>query len=355
MKERGSLVTFIVLLAISLAIGFYMVAPYLQALFIGGILTQIVNPVYRKLRSHNLGPRLAAMMATIFMVLLVVGPLLILTIVAIKEAIGLGQWFLGVEHLSLQELLATVNSWIPFHAFAIDAAAFDTHLKEILQYIGTAGSTVLLDMAKRVPQGVLQLVLACLTCYCLLTEGPKFSAWVFDKLPMAPEIRRGISKTFNDTAISVVMASMAAACAQSFIMMAAFLILQAPSAFFAGGATFILAWIPIFGSAPVWLAGAGYLFWEGSLTKAVIMIAFGIITGTIDNFIRPMVLNGRGEMHPLVSLVSIFGGMQLFGFFGVFLGPIVMAVVITLLQLWPMVGRPFGLVYAADPEDPPKL
>jgi predicted PurR-regulated permease PerM len=73
------------------------------------------------------------------------------------------------------------------------------------------------------------------------------------------------------------------------------------------------------------------------------MVGFGVVTGLDDNFVRPIVLKGRGEMHPLVSLVAIFGGLQMFGFFGVFFGPIVAAVVITLLQVWPIVGRRWGL------------
>jgi predicted PurR-regulated permease PerM len=73
------------------------------------------------------------------------------------------------------------------------------------------------------------------------------------------------------------------------------------------------------------------------------MIVIGILTSLVDNFVRPIVLRGRGEMHPLVSLVAIFGGIQMFGLFGVFFGPILAAIVITLMTVWPMVGRRGGL------------
>lgn len=353
MKSRGSLITFIGLMIMALAAGFYMIAPYLQALIIGGILTQIITPVYHFLRQRRIGPRMAAFTSTLFMIVLVVGPFLLLTTIAVRQAMEIGHWVLGLEHISMHDLMEKISQWGPLRYFSIDPTELDTHLRDLLQYVGSVGSSFALGLARSVPQGVLQLVLACMTCYCLLTEGQKFSAWISSKLPIAPHIRRGITTAFKDTAISVVLASMAAAGAQSLIMMSAFLILQVPSAFLAGGATFIFAWIPLFGSTPIWLVGAGYLYMNGSITKALIMIVFGIITGTIDNFIRPLVLKGRGEMHPLVSLVAIFGGLQWFGFFGVFLGPILVAVVITLLQLWPMVGRPYGLVFANDPEDLP--
>ncbi|MEO5968533.1 MAG: AI-2E family transporter, partial [Bdellovibrionia bacterium] len=108
--------------------------------------------------------------------------------------------------------------------------------------------------------------------------------------------------------------------------------------------TFIFAWIPIVGSSPVWLVGALYLYLKGSIAKTILMIVFGLITGVVDNIVRPMVLKGRGEMHPFVSLVAIIGGVGTFGIMGVFIGPILMAVLISLLQIWPAVGSRFGLL-----------
>jgi predicted PurR-regulated permease PerM len=63
--------------------------------------------------------------------------------------------------------------------------------------------------------------------------------------------------------------------------------------------------------------------------------------------VRPLILQGRSKMHPLVSLVAIFGGIEMFGLIGIFLGPILAAVLIALLQLWPAVGQRFGLLPGA--------
>jgi predicted PurR-regulated permease PerM len=163
------------------------------------------------------------------------------------------------------------------------------------------------------------------------------------RIPLDKNIRTIVAETVEATAISVVVASIAAATVQAAIMVLSFLVLNVPGAFLAGGMTFILAWVPIFGSTPVWLFGAGYLYANGHISSAVMMIIAGLITGTIDNFVRPMILKGRGEMNPLISLVAIFGGLQMFGLFGVFIGPIMLAVVVSLLQIWPRVAKSFGL------------
>jgi predicted PurR-regulated permease PerM len=74
------------------------------------------------------------------------------------------------------------------------------------------------------------------------------------------------------------------------------------------------------------------------------MVACGLLAGLVDNFVRAMILKGRSKMHPLVSLVAIFGGIEMFGIMGIFLGPILAAVLIALLQRWPEVGQRFGLL-----------
>ena len=78
------------------------------------------------------------------------------------------------------------------------------------------------------------------------------------------------------------------------------------------------------------------------------MVVCGLMTGIVDNVVRPMILKGRSKMHPLVSLVAIFGGIEMFGILGIFLGPILAAILIALLQIWPEVGQRFGLLPGAQ-------
>ncbi len=109
----------------------------------------------------------------------------------------------------------------------------------------------------------------------------------------------------------------------------------------------ISAWIPIVSSAPVLVAGAHYLYFQGMIWKVLVMVAFGLVAGAVDNFVRSMVLKGRSKLHPLVSLVAIFGGVSMFGIIGILMGPILAAVLISLLQIWPAVGGRFGLLSAS--------
>lgn len=350
-ETRSSLFTFLAILFIFLGLTLKMVAPYLMAIVMGGILALLASPAYRYLCAKRFRRGLAAMIVTLSVIVLVVGPTLTFAGLAIRQAITMGRWVAELKGLNLQNIVSRLSEWAPVRALIDNPAELSKVLQEGIQNIGMALTSLLVGLAKNIPDGILQMFLASLACYFFLLDGPTFFRWIYNKIPMDAEIRRKLSGSFRETAISVVWASMAAAGTQALIMFMAFAILRVPAAFLAAGATFIFAWIPILGSTPVWLVGAIYLSFQGSIAKVIAMLVFGIVTGVVDNFVRPIVLKGRGEMHPMISLLAIFGGLQMFGLFGVLLGPILAAIVITLLQVWPIVGRRSGLNIAGNFDD----
>lgn len=347
-QSKASLFTFLAILFGFLWLGYRMVQPYLLSLVMGSILALLAWPLRRKLTARGLRPRTASGLVTVGVVFLVVTPLLTFASVAINQGVNAAKSIGGIEGLSLDSLKSQLTNWPPL-ARVVDAVKIDEYITRGLQTLGRSASEVILNMAKSIPEGSLQILLICLACYFMLVDGPRFLAWTSERIPLSKDVRLRLTETFKDTAISVVWASMAASLAQSLIMVLAYLVLGVPAAFLAGGLTFIFAFIPFAGSAPVWIGGAIYLFVQGSIVKMVLMIAFGIFTSLIDNVIRPWILKGRNEMHPFVALIAIFGGIEMFGLFGVFLGPILAAVVVTLLQIWPVIGHRYGMEF-----DPPK-
>lgn len=339
---RLPLAFFLGALLLALVVMLKMIAPYVIALIMGSILAMIAMPVKRRLMARGMKPAFAGMTVTIGVVLLIVAPFLTFTTLAVKQAIKFGT-IISEGHFSAQEVLDKATKVLPLDTLGIDQAELVEYLRTAVQAIGKTASATVLAIAKSLPDGILQLLLACMACYFFLVDGKAFLRWLVPKIPLDPEVRQKLAGSFKDTAISVVWASMAAALTQGAIMSITFMILRVPAAFLAGGATFVFAWIPLVGSVPVWIGGAIYLYMQGEMGKMVAMIVLGLLTGIVDNFVRPLVLRGRGEMHPLVSLVAIFGGLEMFGLFGVFLGPIIAAVVITMMQVWPQFAQRYGL------------
>ncbi len=323
-----------------------MVGPYLLSVIMGSILALIVNPVYVRCRKKY-KPGISAAIVTLGLAVVFIAPLGLFTTLAVKEGIHMGQMVAERDDFSLASITSRLGDWEILRSVLGDTTSLDQQLRQGIKQGSQSASKLVLGIASGIPAILLQLVLLLLTCFFMLQDGRTFFAWMTNKVPLDHDVRVKLISSFRETAISVVWAGLAAAAAQAACMTFAFLILAVPAAFLAGGATFIFSWVPILGSVPVWMIGAIYLYVQGSVAKTIIMILIGLLTGVVDNLIRPMVLQGRSDMHPLVSLVAIFGGIELFGIFGVFIGPIVVAILIALLQTWPAIGNRFGFRFGS--------
>jgi predicted PurR-regulated permease PerM len=344
-RTIGPTIAFLVCLSLVLVLVFRMIAPYILAIFMGQILALLAQGPYRWLRRKGMSPNWAGMITAIAMVLIVIGPILTFTVIAGKQALAFADWVSSADHSRLLASLDRVLHSVPFEFLVGDDVSPLQLMRDQMASVGAAASAIIVQLARSTPEAILQLFLAGIAGFYLLVDRERFSRWMVGKLPFDRQFREQVGAAFRDTAISVVWASMAAAAVQAALMTIGFAVLKIPGAFLAGGATFVFAWIPLLGSIPVLIAGIVYLVVNELYAKLAVLLVIGGIAGIADNFVRPAVLGGRGEMHPLVSLVAIFGGVNLFGIFGVFVGPILAAILITLLQIWPIVGRRAGLEF----------
>ena len=88
------------------------------------------------------------------------------------------------------------------------------------------------------------------------------------------------------------------------------------------------------GPVLVLLPAAGWLFWAGDTGWAVFLLVWSVIVGSLDNFLRPMLIRRGADLPLLLIFAGVIGGMLGFGLIGIFVGPVVLAITWTLLQAW---------------------
>ena len=114
-----------------------------------------------------------------------------------------------------------------------------------------------------------------------------------------------------------------------------FWILGLPAPMFFGAAMALFAMLPIVGTSLVWGPAAIYLLIHGSWVKALVLAAWGaLVVSLIDNLLYPILVAGELRIHTLGILVSVFGGLIVFGVAGVVLGPVILASTVALLGVW---------------------
>jgi predicted PurR-regulated permease PerM len=340
--SKSSLFAFEAVLILALGLFAFMAAPYLLAVILGLILAVLSKPTYQSFR-HKLNPHLSALLTVTLILVTIVGPLTLLGTVAVKQGIAIGQKMATDERFSVTSTAQKLLNFGPIKTFVDDPTNFENQIRSALESVGRKLSEGILIQASNLPDIIIQLVLALLSCFFLLVDGPAFISWLGNKIPLEQDIQKAMVGSFQNTSVSVIRAIIAAATAQTFIIMSGFLILGVPAAALAAGATFILSWVPVIGCSPVWISASLYLYFNGSLGRSIFMILVGMIAAIADNIIRPLMLRGKADLHPLVSLIALIGGLHLFGLIGIFLGPIIAAVLILLLQIWPVVAARAGL------------
>jgi predicted PurR-regulated permease PerM len=136
------------------------------------------------------------------------------------------------------------------------------------------------------------------------------------------------------TVSRVVNGILGTALAQSVLALIGFWIAGVPGAMLLGLLTFFLSIIPM-GPPLVWLPAALWLYSQGEISRAIFLALYGVVVvSSIDNVIKPYLISRGGSLPLLLVFMGVLGGLLAFGFIGVFLGPVILAVAYALLSEW---------------------
>ena len=183
--------------------------------------------------------------------------------------------------------------------------------------------------------GAFDFVLMGFTLFFLLKDGPKFLEKIRDYMPFPEHEKRQLTKQIKDVVVSTIYGGVTVAITQGLIGSVSFAIVGIHAPVLWGLAMSITSFIPIVGCALVWVPATLHLFVRGLTTQALILAAIGIfVISTVDNVLRPIIIRGRVSMPLVLVFFSVFGGIQVFGLLGLVLGPLVVAVFVSVVGIF---------------------
>jgi predicted PurR-regulated permease PerM len=138
---------------------------------------------------------------------------------------------------------------------------------------------------------------------------------------------------------------------QALIGTIGFVILGVQGAIFWGPMLFFVAFLPILGTGLIWFPLAIFNFMSGNIFLGLSILVLGLIISLLDNFLLPHVVSGKTNMGPVVTLISIIGGISIFGLYGIILGPLFLGLLIMITtdlfdeirRKSPDIGNIFGM------------
>jgi predicted PurR-regulated permease PerM len=348
-QPRGAVVFFFLVLTAAVGALVYTLWEFLADLVLGLLTAGMVRPLYLKLVEDVKGRRrLAASAVTVLVAVLVAVPLIWLVTSLSQQAASayaLIQEMLAGE--SLRQALHGEN-WIgrrardAFRAFGADFTP--DSVRDLLAgaFGGVASflTTQLNALLTNIVLAIYHFALILVVLFYGLVDGPAIKQRVFELSPLPDEEEELIVQKFKDVGIAILFGSGAASMLQGTLGGIAMWIAGIPSPLFWGVIVSIFAFLPLVGTNVVIVPATVYLFMIGRWPTALAFFLFCNVQGLlIDNFMTPRLVGGRMRMHNLVIFLALIGGISTFGMGGLVYGPLLAALVLTLLDLYERVYR----------------
>jgi predicted PurR-regulated permease PerM len=203
-------------------------------------------------------------------------------------------------------------------------SSLEDGVQGLLGQVGNYAGGVLASM----PDLVVAVFLFVIALYFWLRDGQAALRALERALPFPDEEIALLFCGVRDAARGVLISQLLTGAVQTGLTLAFLFALQVPGAFLWGVLAFVLSFIPLFGTTPVTLGAVAYLFASGRQGAAVVMLVGVVVIGASDNVVRPLVASGSGNLHPLLTLLAIFGGLAVLGAGGIFFGPVVAALAV---------------------------
>jgi predicted PurR-regulated permease PerM len=324
---------------------FQIFRPFLISIAVAAVLTSLSYPAFEWICGKLKGRRgWAALTACLAVTLVIILPVVFLLILLSNQVVQVySQFQEGLARGDFTDLPAKlqniryIRTPLAWLGRFIDLKRLDLagSLAEILKQ----ASVFLLTHSTAILTGAAQMIfnffLMIITMFFLFRDGDQLRRHLRGLSPLSDRYAKLLAKTFREVARATVVGSLTTAFIQGMVAGLIFWILGVPNALFWGALCALFSLVPVVGAALVWAPWAGYLLLSGHLLQGVLMLVLqAVVAGSVDNLLRPLFIQGRVRMHTLVIFFSIMGGVGYFGVLGMVFGPILVALGLTLLEVY---------------------
>ncbi|MDR4463194.1 MAG: AI-2E family transporter [Nitrospira sp.] len=362
-QQIFSIVFFALVVLLLYQIGL-MFKPFVFSALWAGLLAHWAFPLHLRLTRLCAGKELvSAALLTVGAMAIVVVPLVVMGVMLVREA-GVAEqeiraWISGGGLQRLPEELATIpiiGGWLKAAlagsatpTFSLEQSVM-TGVKELSQFlIGGMGG-----LLKNTFALIMNFFMMLLILFFLFKDGRQWLSVLYDLIPMDESHKSKILVRLDQTIRAVVKGVLVTAIVQGLLAGMAYLALGVPFPMGLTALTIVLAPIPFGGTGLVWLPVALYLFWVGMAGKALAMLAWGIgVVSMVDQFLRPWLIGQDVQIPVLLLVLSVLGGLALYGLLGLFIGPILVSLLMTAVQIYREEYHLKQLAHSANPPASP--
>lgn len=335
--------TLIAALAISSYACYGLIAPYIGSIVLAFIVSLLFFPMHERIHLRfQAYPNLSATLSCTLLTVIIIIPMMFVAVAILHQGISsfsnVYHWITdgGAKEILaspfVQKLLHNYDKWLPFESInqqelISKAAATISGLSS--EMIGLS-SKILGDITGM----LINFCLMLFVLFFLLRDHDKIIQTIRHVLPLSRSQEDTLLDEIEKVAKSAVLGSFLTALAQGLIGGIAMWFCGFAGLFW-GTMMAFASFIPVVGTALIWVPAAGYLFLIGDWQMASFLVFWGVlVVGSVDNILRPLLMKGNSGMNTLLIFFSLIGGLQVYGLMGLIYGPIIFALTLVLFRMY---------------------
>jgi predicted PurR-regulated permease PerM len=317
-----------------LAVSAYLISPFLNFVLLAILLFYPLKPLYDRL-TQRVSPKVASTALVFGATVVVVLPVLLVlrttarSVMSLLRQIRRGEITFTRFDARIEELTG-VDVDV---AETLRAAARDIQFGAVDGVLGVFGT---------VTHIVIGLGLTMFLLYYLLKDSDRLAGWLRATVPLPEHVETELYAEFEEIVHAVLVSHVLVAVIQGIVAGLGLVVVGIPNAVFWTVVMVFLAVLPIIGSFMVWGPAAVYLLVTNQPAAGTFLFVYGtIVVGLTDDYLRPLVVERYTEtrLNPAVIILGVLGGVYVFGFMGVFIGPVVISSLRAVLDVY---RREFG-------------
>jgi predicted PurR-regulated permease PerM len=291
---------------------------------LAGILTYTLFPVYHFILQKTKRPQLSAGLGVVLALLLMILPT-VYFVYALEEQVRTG-------YSSIQaSTLTQVDDWLS----RVTNGRITIQANETLAQIQRSIAGLRPNILGSISEFVLGLFIMFFVMFYGFREGQGFILYLKELLPLDGELKDSLFYELRTITQAVLYGQVLAAIIQGALGTLGLLIFGVPNWLFWGAIMIITALLPVLGTGLIWAPAAVGLILNDEITNGVLLLVYGAtIVMNIDNFIRPKLVSTRTKVHPVLILIGVLGGLSVFGFIGMLVGPLILAMLVALIKFY---------------------
>ncbi len=316
----GVLFGFIAILAV------IIMQPFLTYIVLAGILTYTLFPLYRFLQRRTGKAGLASGISILVTLIVMVLPSIYLVSELVQQVSG--------AYSSLQiENVQRIGDYLS--GLTGNRVDFQEMLSSSLDQIRKSIVGVAPDILGSIGELLLGLFIMFFVMYYGFREGEAFLARVRQLLPLEPSLKESLFYEVRTVTQAVLYGQVMTAVVQGTLGALGLFMFGISNWLFWGAIMTITAFLPVLGTPIIWVPAAVSKILDGDTARGIGLLIYGsTLVMNIDNFIRPKLVSGRTKVHPVLILIGVLGGLKLFGFVGMLVGPLVLAILVAFIKFY---------------------